>query len=193
MKQVKFKKIEVLEYHIAYRKTLYWFFAYPNKEISLTDITKLVGISKTTANKVVSELAKEEFLTIKELGNVWRISCDQQHPFNTTKKIPYNLELVYKAGIIEAILSIIPVPRSIILFGSYRKGDDVETSDLDIAVEVFDDEDAKIFTLDTIPQLGYRQNVKVNLLKFTRNKICLSLFANLCNGIVLYGFLEARP
>ncbi len=192
MKQIKFKKTE-LELNDAYRKVMYWFFAYPTKEVSLNDLTRLVNISKTTAHTVVLRLAEEEFLKIQPLGKVWRISCNQQHPFNTARKIPYNLELIYGSGAIEEILTAIPNPKSIILFGSYRKGDDVETSDLDLAIETLDNEEVKIFNIGTMPRLGYREKVKVNLLQFSRKKIDLNLFANLVNGIVMYGFFEARP
>ncbi len=177
----------------AYRKVIYWFFAYPQKEVSLNDLTRLVNISKTTANKTVLQLAHEKFLKIDSVGNVWRISCNQQHPFCTTRKIPYNLGLIYESGVIGEILKIVPNARSIILFGSYRKGDDIGSSDVDIAVEVLGDRDVNLSNLRTILQLGYRKNVKVNILKFSRAKIDLNLFANIANGIVIYGFFEARP
>lgn len=193
MKPITFKKTKPIELNEAYRKVINRFFAYPAQEVSLNELTRLVGISKTTANQVVSRLVKEEFLRIQFFGKVWRISCNQDHPFNTAIKVPYHLELIYNSGVIEEILKIIPNPKSIILFGSYRKGDDIESSDLDLAVETLDNEEVKIFPLGTIPRLGYREKVKVNLLKFSRNKIDLNLFANLVNGIVLYGFLEARP
>lgn len=192
MKQVKFKKVDLSKVNDAYLKVMYWFFAYPDKEISLNELAKLVNISKTTANRIVSQLVKEEFLKVLTFGKVWRISCNQQHKFNNTKKIAYNLGLVYESGIVEEILKAIPSSRSIILFGSYRKGYDISTSDLDIAVEILGSEETAIFQLGVIPQLGYKQEVKVNILKFTRNKVDLNLFANLCNGIVLYGFLEVR-
>ncbi len=193
MQQVQFKKVEIVELNDAYRKVLYWFFSYPTREVSLNDLTKLANISKTTANKVITQLQKEGFLKVTTLGNIWRILCIQQHDFNTIRKIPYNLELIYASGIIQAVLKNIENPRTIILFGSYRKGDDVDNSDIDIAVETFDNQEVKIFELGTLPLLGYRKNVKVNLLKFSRNKIDLNLFANIANGIVIYGFLEAMP
>lgn len=192
MGKVTFKK-SMVQIDDAYRKVMYWFFANPTREISLNDLTKQVNISKTTANKVASQLEQEGFLNIEVLGKVWRISCNQQHIFNTLRKISYNLELIYESGIIQEVLKVIPHPRSIILFGSYRKGDDIETSDIDIAVETLDNKEVKIVSIGVIPQLGYRQKVKVNLLKFSRNKIDVNLFANLVNGIVLYGFFEAKP
>lgn len=193
IKQVIFKKTNIPEINEAYKKIMIWFFSYPTKEVSLNDIVKLTKISKTTANRIVSKLVKEEFLKVSKIGNLWRITCNQKHHYNTTKKIAYNIETVYESGVIEEVLRRIPNPRSLILYGSYRKGDDIDSSDLDIAVEVLDNEETKIIEIGTIPQLGYRQNVKVNILRFTRNKVDLNLFANIANGIVLFGFLEARP
>lgn len=192
-KKKSLKNAELIELNEVYRKVFYWFFSYPTTEISLNDLTKAVNISKTTANKVVSQLSKEGFLNLTKLGKLWRIKCNQQHPYNTKKKIPYNLELVYMSNIIQRVLEKIPNAISIILFGSYRKGDDIETSDIDIAVETPDNEQASVIEIMVMPKFGCREKVKVNVFKFTRNKIDLNVFANIANGIVLYGFLEARP
>jgi len=186
------KKIKLLEESEAFLKVVYWFFAFPTKEISLNDLTEEAGISKTTANKVVKSLEKEGFLRKEVLGKTWRISCNQGHPYNLTVKIPYNFGLVYRSGIIEKIHKKFSNPRAIILFGSYRKGDDVENSDLDIALEVLDDSEIEIYNMGKI-NLGYRKNIQVNLHIFSRNKIDLNLFSNIANGIVLEGFLEVRP
>lgn len=189
---MKLKKTE-LELNESYRKVLNYFFAYPTKEISLTELTNIVKISKTTANKIVKQLSLENFLKVQTIGNVWRISCNQQHEYNSLIKIPYNLELINKSQLITEIFPIIKNPRSIILFGSYRKGDDIETSDIDLAVETLDSEDIKIIPLGIIPQLGYRKNVKVNVIKYNKHKIDINLFSNISNGIILYGFLEVNP
>lgn len=177
----------------AYNKVQQLFFDYPTKEFSLNDLCSVVKISKSTANLVVTQLVNEGFLKVSEIGRVWRISCNQEHRYNITRKIPYHLVLVYESGIIEAIHAAVPGARTIILFGSYRKGDDNESSDIDIAVEVVDDGEIKITKLGSVSQLGYRKDVSVQMHIFSRNKINLSLFANIANGIVLEGFLEVRP
>lgn len=183
---------KILEETGARLKVLYWFFAYPKKEISLSDLAKNTGISKSNANKIVLGLVEEGFLEKEILGKVWRISCNLDHQYNTTVKIPFNLGIIYQSGIIEYINQLHPNHKSIILFGSYRKGDDTEKSDVDIAIEIVSNENSKITDIGKINKLGYRENVKVNLLVFSRNKIDLNLFSNIVNGIVLSGFLEAR-
>jgi len=186
-------KSEELELNEAYRKCLHWFFAFPTKEMSLNDLSVSLGVSKTTAKTIVMQLVGEGFLIREELGKIWRISCNFKHYYNKTIKITSNLEKIYLSGIIQETYKLIPNAKAIILFGSYRKGDDDEKSDIDIAVEVLDNEELRIVQLGIIKEFGYRKNVPVNLYVFSRNKVDLNLFANISNGIVLEGFLEVRP
>jgi len=192
----KILKVDVTQLNDAYIKVMQWFFSYPLTPISLTDLSTNLNISKKTASIVVKRLIEEEFLLKDEIGRVWRIHCNQKHYYNFTKKVSYNLSLIYSLlyenGLINEIYKITGNPKTIILFGSYRKGDDVETSDIDIAVEVVSNEKLKIIPLGNLEIFGYRKNVPVNLYIFSRNKIDLNLFANIVNGIVLEGFLEVR-
>jgi len=185
-------KMAPIIWQTAYLKVLHWFFAFPGREIGLNDLSAELSISKTTARAIVLGLVREGFLQRETIGKVWRISCNQHHEYMTTGKIPYNLALVYNTAIIKEVNEIVGSPRAIILFGSYRKGDDTEKSDIDIAVEVLDDQNPEIVPLGIIPELGFRKNVPVNMHLFSRNKIDLNLFANIANGIVLEGFFEVR-
>ncbi|MBM3232430.1 hypothetical protein FJZ21_03600 [Candidatus Pacearchaeota archaeon] len=185
-------KYEDLELGLGTLNIVYWFFGYPEVKTTLSELANELGISKKTASKVVTELANEKFLNVEQIGKAWRISCNIQHPYNKILKIGYNLSNVYNSGIIEEIYKIIGNPKAIILFGSYRKGDDIGSSDLDIAVEIVGNSELHIKNIGKI-NMGYRKNVPVNLHVFTRNKIDLNLFANIANGIVLDGFLEVRP
>ncbi len=183
----------VSEDYGAYEKIINWFFSYPNKEMSLSDLSEVLKISKTTANRIVMQLIDEDFLKKEVLGRIWRISCNQNHPYFYTKKIGHNLNRVYGSDVLEKVHKLIPSSKAIVLFGSYRKGDDTEKSDIDIAVEVLGDENVQVRELGKIQKLGYRKNVTVNIHVFSRNKIDLNLFSNIANGIVLEGFLEVHP
>ncbi|HLD78988.1 MAG TPA: nucleotidyltransferase domain-containing protein [Candidatus Nanoarchaeia archaeon] len=189
----KIKKTDVKEFKEAYQKVLFWFFSFPTREIGLSDLSETVGIAKSTANKIVTTLVNEQFLNLEFIGRVWRISCKQDHIYNFSKKISYNLMMVYESGILQEIHRRIPNLKAVILFGSYRKGDDTEKSDIDIAVEVAGDQEIKIESLGILQTFGYRKDVQVNLHIFSRNKIDINLFSNIANGILLEGFLEVRP
>ena len=176
----------------AYQKMLIWFFCFPDKEFSLNEISNSLNISKTTANKVIKELKNEGFLSIEVLGKIWRISSNRYHFYNFSRKISYNLMMLYNSGIIEEIKKSVGNPRTIILFGSYRKGDDNEKSDIDIAVEVLGNKEPRIIEFGVIDKFLYRKNVVINLHIFSRNKVDLNLFSNIANGIILDGFLEVK-
>jgi len=192
----KLKKIELMELNEAYQKVLYWFFSFPNLETGLNNLSSDLKISKTTAKKIIEMLVKEGFLSKKVYGKTWRITCNLNHIYNMTSKISFNLAMVYGAyynGLRDAILNIVGNAKSIILFGSYRKGDDNEKSDIDIAVEVLDNKDIRIIEAGIISKFGFRKNVKINLHIFSKNKVDFNLFSNIVNGILLEGFLEVKP
>lgn len=192
----KLKKLDLMELNEAYQRVLYWFFSFPNLETGLNDLSSDLKIAKTTAKRVVTDLVGEGFLNKKVYGKSWRITCNKDHFHNLTTKVAFNLSMVNRAfygGLRDKIMKIVGNAKSIILFGSYRKGDDNEESDIDIAVEVSDDEEVRIVELGVMPKFGFRENVQINLNIFSRNKIDLNLFSNIANGIVLEGFLEVRP
>lgn len=194
MKQGKtlLKNVNVNELERTFDKCLVWFYAYPMTKIGLTDLAKAINMSKTATKQIVEALIEIHFLNREVVGKAWLLSVDQKHPYFVTKKIPYNLSMIYESGILDAVYEAVPAARAIVLFGSYRWGTDIEESDIDIAVEVVDNRDLKIVQLGIIEQLGYRKKVPVNLHIFSRNKIDLNLFSNIANGVLLDGFLEVR-
>ncbi len=175
------------------RKALEWIFAFPGRKITLSGLSAQAGISKATASRAVSRLEKEGLIKKEAVGRAWQIYGNQKNPLFIRKKIAYNLGLICNSGIIEAIGKEFSGFKAAILFGSYRKGDDVETSDIDIAVEVAGNDEPKIVELGYLPSLGHRKKVLVSLYVFSREKVGLNMFANIANGIVLEGFLEVRP
>lgn len=189
----KLKNAPLVKISESERRVLAYFFSFPGQPISLNDLSVFIGASKTSTKEAVKQLIKRGFLKKEEVGNAWRISANPKSPSIITKKIPYNLHLIYESGIVEAVYNKMPNAQAIILFGSYRWGTDNEKSDIDIAVEVLGNKDIKIGLLGTISRFGFRKNVKVNLHVFSRNKVDLNLFTNIANGILLDGLLEVHP
>ena len=192
MKQ-RLKGVKVEEIERAYEKCLVWFFAFPRTKIGLTELANSVSSSKTATKQAVEALIQQTVITREIAGKAWILLANQRNLHFLRKKISYHLDKIYEVGIVEATRNTVPQARAVILFGSYRGGDDNEESDIDIAVEVLDNKEMEIKKLGIVEQLGYRKNIPVNLHVFSRNKINLNLFANIANGIVLDGFLEVRP
>lgn len=179
------------EFNEAYQKVQAWFFSFPSRQPTLSELSKGLGLSKATANRMVSRLVEEGFLQKEVIGRSWRLSWNKQGN-QFYKKIAFNLGGVYKAGLVDEVRRHVPNARAIILFGSFRKGDDEERSDLDLGAEVLGDKELQVLDLGVLPQFGYRTGVPVHLHIFSRDKIDLNLFANLANGIILDGFLEVK-
>ena len=194
MKRAKnlLKNVNVDDLERTLDKCLVWLYAYPKTKVGLTDLSKFISSSKTATKQVVESLVRIQFLNRDIIGKAWLLSANQKHPYFITKKIPYNLGLIYGSGILDEVYKTIPSSRAVILFGSYRWGTDVEESDIDIAVEVINNHELQVIRLGVIEKLGYRKNVPVNVHIFSRNKVDLNLFANIANGILLDGFLEVR-
>src|SRR3989344_2695044 len=129
-------KVKSMETTIAYQKVIGWFFAYPLKEMSLNDLSAALNMPKTTAKKVVEQLIKEGFLNRELFGKMWKISCNQNHIYNHTRKISQNLNMIFESQILDILHDKIRNPKSVILFGSYRKGDDNEKRDIDFTLSL---------------------------------------------------------
>lgn len=177
----------------AYIRILFWFFAVPNKDFTFNEICQATKTSKTTAGAVIQDLEKKELIIKTVLGKLWRLSANLQSPKFRHAKIAYNLDQIYGTNILDFILKMYPQARAIMLFGSFRKGEDILESDLDIAAEVPGTKQMRVELVGTIGKLGYRENVKVNLHLFSRENVDVNVFSNIANGIVLYGFLEVKP
>ena len=169
----------------AYGEVQRFFFAFPEKTPSLTQLAQALSMNKGTASRVVRRLEDEGFLAVEVLGRIWRITCSPEHAYHRTRKVPYHVSLILDSGIVERIRNAHPM-GAIILYGSVRKGDDVESSDIDLAIESNSDRIESFGTID----LGYRASVPVNVRFFSRKRIDPHLFSNIGNGIVLDGFLE---
>ena len=88
-------------------------------------------------------------------------------------------------------------PKAIILFGSFRKGEDFSTSDIDIAVEsdvseATELENYKVIELKELGEFEKSVDKKIQLHLFNRKNVDAHVFNNIANGIVLSGFLEVK-
>ena len=130
-------------------KTAKMFFINPTKGHYLMDISRKVKLAHTSVKKNLNELLKsgliKEFLEKKGKRNfpVYKANIDS----NVYKKhkIAYNILSILDSGLIDFIEKKL-MPKSIVLFGSYQKGEDVEDSDIDLFIECKKEElDIKIF------------------------------------------------
>lgn len=152
------------------------FFIEPAKTHFIKEISKKINLAHTSVKKHVLDLI-DLGLIIKSTIEVFpgykanRENAD----FIFYKKIS-NLIILKESKVINYLKE--KYPKSIILFGSYNKGEDIETSDIDIFI------DCKKFKADLKKYEKYL-NRKIHLL--FKEEINKKLIGNINQGIVLFG------
>lgn len=167
-------------------------FTYPYTEFTLSELAKQAHVSKSTASGILSDLKMEGVITTINLGIVWRIRANYENINYKKVKIIHNLSIIFKSRIAEYLDQKFH-PKNIILFGSFRKGEDGPDSDIDIAIETDENKEPEILSFEEFKKIEAQLHRKIRIYKFNRKKIDLNLFNNIANGIVLHGFLEVRP
>ena len=107
-------------------------------------------------------------------------------------KIVNNLNFIYQSGLVEFLNQEFKNPRSIVLFGSFRKGEDISISDIDIAIEIEETDDYQVVRHKNLEEFENLINRKIQLHLFNRKNVDINVFNNIANGIVLLGFLEVK-
>jgi predicted nucleotidyltransferase len=168
-------------------KTAEIFFINPSKEYYLMDISRTIGLAHTSVKKSLKELIKLEIIkeSIKKRGKrkfpFYKANLDEE--IFKRHKIVYNISSILNSGLINFIEEKLS-PKSVVLFGSYQRGEDIESSDIDLFVECKEEQlNIGIFEkkLKRKIQLHFRENF-ISYPKELKN--------NIINGIVLKGFLE---
>lgn len=150
-------------------------------------VSRNIRLAHTSVKKNLKILAKLGIITesLEKKGGrkfpVYRAN-NQNDEFKRLKKI-FNVDSLLEFGVIKFIEEKLS-PKSIVLFGSYARGEDIEDSDVDLFVECKKEE----MNLKSVEK---KLNRKIEL-HFNENFTMYpkELKNNIINGIVLSGFLE---
>ncbi|MBS3126720.1 nucleotidyltransferase domain-containing protein [Candidatus Woesearchaeota archaeon] len=192
MKPKVTKKYLELFIQNSLQKVLEVLFRYPEKEFSLSDLAKEARVAKPHIGAILSELERLGFITITKLTKIWRIKANQQSGNFIKSKIVYNLNFMCQSGLVEFLNEHFGNPKAVILFGSFRKGEDFSTSDIDIAIETDETEEYKTMGLRILTNFEQEIDRKIQIHLFNQKNVDNYVFNNIANGIVLSGFLEVK-
>ena len=105
------------------------------EKLNQRQAANLLAVSPTAIAKSLPLLEKEALITVEKSKtmNLTLISLNREHPKTTCLKRAENLKLFYESGLAELLEEKHP-GCTIILFGSYAKGEDTTTSDIDLAI-----------------------------------------------------------
>lgn len=149
-------------------------------------MARYLDVSQPAIIKALPELEKRELLTIKKdkESNRWLIELNRNNHKIMQLKRADNIRLIYESGLADFLEKEF-AGATIILFGSYSRGEDTAKSDIDMAVI---GRESKQINLENFEKTLERE-IRINFYDSLKD-IHKNLKENLFNGIVLYGGVE---
>ncbi|MFQ5910259.1 MAG: nucleotidyltransferase domain-containing protein [Thermoplasmata archaeon] len=172
---------------ITQLRVLKHFFSAPNERFYLREMARLLQMSPMTLKRSLDALLGDNLILREEIKNqiLYRANTDSQaYRF---AKIAYNLSWLAKNSVVESLVENAPGTSSIVLYGSYAKGENDRHSDLDLLIISTANE---VETSDIEKRLGIDVNTmnfsRAGWTKQTKNNRAFYLDI-ITEGIVLYG------
>ncbi len=154
------------------------------EKLSQRDIAKLLKVSPTAVANSMKKLKDRNLIRIDKTKIINFISFNGGDKKATEMKRVENLKNIYLSGLSDYLEQMLP-GGTIILFGSYSRGEDVFTSDIDITVIERGD---KILDLEKYEKL---LNRKININFYNSwSEINKNLKNNILSGILLHGAIS---
>ena len=156
------------------------------ESFSLRKIARNLNVSPTAISNSIKTLEKEKLILKEKKTEINQFSVTL-NKFNKNifqlKKIE-NLNMIYESKLIEQLQEKF-VGATIILFGSYFRGEDTTKSDIDIAI--IGSEEKKLNLKEQ--EVYLERKINVQFYKNT-SSIHKTLRENIYNGIVLSGYIS---
>ena len=149
-------------------------------------IANFLEVSQPAIMKSLPDLEKEELINMQQDKETkrWSIKLNRDNHKAMQLKRADNLKLIYEIGLADFLEKEF-AGATIILFGSYSRGDDVFNSDIDIAVIGRKEKKLDLIKYEKISE----RIININFYDSFKN-IHKHLKENLCNGIALAGGFE---
>ncbi len=154
------------------------------EKFSQRDLAKALHVSPTAIASALKLLAREQFVTITKTKTINFIMFNRDNPKAVHLKRTENLKNIYISGLADFLENQLP-GSTILVFGSYAKGEDTQTSDIDIAVI---GRKEKSLALQPFEKTLSR-TINVNFYDSWKN-IHQHLKNNILNGIVICGSVD---
>ncbi len=154
------------------------------EKLSQREMAKILDVSPTAIAKSLKKLLNNEFAVLEKTKTINFISLNIKNKRVIEIKRSENIKNIYLSGLSDYLEESL-AGSTIILFGSYSKGEDTNRSDIDIAVI-----ERKQKSMD-IEKYEKRLNRKI-IINFydSWKEIHKNLKNNILNGIVLHGGVD---
>ncbi len=166
-------------------RILHYFFINPAAKLRVREIERKLNIPIPSIIRHCKELEEEGFLRVVAIGSTRFYTANRTSKKYILEKKLYNIRTLYECGLVDFIKMKFSNP-TIILFGSYSKGEDNEKSDVDLYIETPSKQEVSFKKFEKM------LSRKLHILK------CKSIFEiknknlsnNIINGIPLNGYIK---
>ena len=115
-------------------KVLTHFFDDPYQETYLRELARRINLSIYSAKIAADQLVREGLLLERREGRLRYLKANTGNLFFKHLKIAFNVKKILESRLTEQLIENIPATSSIILYGSWAKGENDYKSDIDILV-----------------------------------------------------------
>lgn len=159
-------------------------FNFPLRTFHIREISRILNISAPSISKAVKKLEKEDII-VSNKRVIYEIKANIENPKFKQMKRSHNLSKIYSSGLFDYLYDNFYL-NTIVLFGSYSKGEDTERSDIDIAIIGSNEKQIAIEYYEK------KLNRRINIDFIDFSKIKLELKESIINGIVLSGYIKLK-
>ncbi len=150
------------------------------------DLAKFLYVSPTAVSKSIRVLESKNFVVVEKFKNLNLVSFNVNNKSMIDFKRVENLNNIYVSGL-KSFFEENFFGCTVIVFGSFSRGEDVKNSDIDIAVIGCK---KKNLDLKQFESKLFRK-INVNFYKSFKD-IDLYLKNNILNGIILFGSVDCK-
>lgn len=152
-----------------------------DKSLNQRNIAKTLKVSSTAVAKALFLLIEEDLIKVRrdDSTKIRWVSLNRDNQRVIQLKRVENLKLIYEVGLASFLDEKFPSSK-IVLFGSYSLGEDVSTSDIDIAIIGAKQKSLELSIYEDLLERKININNYENL-----NNLAEELRQNINNGVVL--------
>ena len=169
---------------------LYLFIEDSYRKFNVREVARLAKTSPSTASKYLKSAEKQGLLKKEKNRNLLLFSANMEIQKFRDAKTCENIKKIRTSGLVDYIESELNYPETIMLFGSYAKGENKKDSDIDLFILSESKKDLNLGkfekTLHAEIQIFLHNRKDFERMK-EGNK---ELLNNIINGVKLSGFLE---
>jgi predicted nucleotidyltransferase len=162
-----------------------YFFLNPTIKLRVRQIEREIEIPLPSAINYAKELEQEEFLKSEIIANIKIYSANRTSEKFLLEKKLFNIKYLISSGLINYLKIELSNP-TIIIFGSFSRGEDIEKSDIDLYIE---SPTKKKINLSTFEK-KIKKEIQIFIYRDINKIQNKNLANNIINGIVLNGFIE---